>query len=432
MTTMTTNKVPKCGLELIKRFEGCELTAYPDPASGAEPWTIGYGSTVNLNGKPFKPGDTITLGQAETLLIDSVHRVFLPALLRIPHYSSMSEEQQGALLSFAYNLGPNFFGSPNFTTITRYLNDKDWERVPEALLLYRNPGSTVEEGLKRRRIAEGALWSAGLEKFRHAKRLITAKQNTLLKKEPLQGYELSEKAKVPVLRGRSYTIVDSVDEGAHIRVTLDYGAGSWYIYKPHWDITVPGKPTEHTEDDRKILLNVPYYTQLDSVTNHSARMCFSSSCAMSAEFLRPGCLGGGRDADDRYMTKHVFKYGDTTNPTAQVRALADLKIHAVFRQNLGREDILRQLSKNIPVPVGYLHKGYVANPTGSGHWCVIIGVDLDTKQYIVNDPWGDVDLVYGGFPGSQNGHRVKYSFQNFEPRWMVEGDDTGWGLILNR
>jgi hypothetical protein len=63
---------------------------------------------------------------------------------------------------------------------------------------------------------------------------------------------------------------------------------------------------------------------------------------------------------------------------------------------------------------------------------VIIGVDLDTKQYIVNDPWGDVDLIYGGFPGSQNGYRVRYSFQNFEPRLFVEGEKTGWGLILNR
>jgi GH24 family phage-related lysozyme (muramidase) len=427
---MTTSKVPKCGLELIKRFEGCELTAYPDPASGAEPWTIGYGSTVDLKGQPFKRGDTITLGQAETLLVDSIHRVFLPALLRIPHYASMSEEQQGALLSFAYNLGPDFFGNPGFTTITRYLNDKDWERVPDALLLYRNPGSSVEEGLKRRRIAEGALWSAGLEKFRNAKRLITAKQDTLLKKEPLQGYELSEKAKVSVLRGRSYTIVDSVDEGSHVRVTLDYGAGTWYVYKPHWDFTTPGSKVE--DEENRILLNVPYYTQLDSVTNHAARMCFSSSCAMSAEFLRPGCLGGGRDADDRYMTKYVFKYGDTTNPTAQVRALADLKIHAVFRQNLDRDDIIHQLRKGMPVPVGYLHRGYVSNPLGGGHWCVIIGIDLDTKQYIVNDPWGEADLVYGGFPGSQNGHRVRYSFANFERRWLVEGEKSGWGLILNR
>jgi len=430
--TTTTIKPPKCGIELIKRFEGCKLTAYPDPASGGAPWTIGWGSTVDLSGRPFKPGDTVTQGQADTLLLDSLHKTYIPALLRVPHFASMTEEQQGALLSFAYNLGPNFFGSSDFTTITRYLNDKDWERVPDALLLYRNPGSNVEEGLKRRRIAEGVLWSKGMDKFRSEKRLIVAKQDTLLKKEPLQSFELSEQAKVSVPRGRSYTIVNSVDEGSHTRVTLDYGAGTWYIYNPHWDIKVPGSVEESSDDGKHILLNVPYYTQLDSTTNHAVRMCFSSSCAMAAEFLRPGCLGGGRNADDVYMNKYVFKYGDTTNPTAQVRALADLKIHAVFRQNLSRKDIVHQLSKGVPVPVGYLHKGYVSNPTGGGHWCVIIGIDLDSGHYIVNDPWGDCDLVYGGMLGNANGAKVRYSFKNFEPRWMAEGDSTGWGLILNR
>jgi hypothetical protein len=32
-------------LPLVKEFEGCQLTAYPDPETGAEPWTIGWGST---------------------------------------------------------------------------------------------------------------------------------------------------------------------------------------------------------------------------------------------------------------------------------------------------------------------------------------------------------------------------------------------------
>lgn len=151
---------------------------------------------------------------------------------------------------------------------------------------------------------------------------------------------------------------------------------------------------------------------------------------MSAEFLRPGCLGGGRNADDVYMRQYVFKYGDTTNPTAQVRALKDLRISAVFRQNLTRSDIIDQLRKGIPVPVGYLHKGPVGRPSGGGHWCVIIGVDMDKQQYVVNDPWGEADLIGGGFVGSQNGSKTRYSFRNFEPRWMVEGDKTGWGLIL--
>ena len=70
----------------------------------------------------------------------------------------MSENQQGALLSFAYNLGARFYGSSGFNTITRVLKNKEWDKVPDALYLYRNPGTNVELGLARRRKAEGKLW----------------------------------------------------------------------------------------------------------------------------------------------------------------------------------------------------------------------------------------------------------------------------------
>ena len=72
----------------------------------------------------------------------------------------MNENQQGALLSFAYNLGANFYGGRSFATITKVLKEKKWNEVPEVLKLYRNPGSNVEVGLLKRRGAEGRLWSS--------------------------------------------------------------------------------------------------------------------------------------------------------------------------------------------------------------------------------------------------------------------------------
>ena len=44
--------ISKVGLDLIKKFEGCRLTAYADVAGV---WTIGYGHT----GKDVVPGLTI-------------------------------------------------------------------------------------------------------------------------------------------------------------------------------------------------------------------------------------------------------------------------------------------------------------------------------------------------------------------------------------
>lgn len=158
--------VPKCGLDLIKKFEGCHLSAYYDPLTGGLPITIGWGSTKDMNGKPFKITDKITQQQADELFEYQVRNQFLPPLTKIPYWNEMNDEMRGALISFAYNLGANFYGSDGFATITRVLKEKSWHLVPEALYRYRNPGTNVEKGLARRRRAEGALWDRGLSKIK--------------------------------------------------------------------------------------------------------------------------------------------------------------------------------------------------------------------------------------------------------------------------
>lgn len=151
--------MPLVGVQLIKEFEGCILFAYVDPHTGGLPITIGWGSTRDFNGKPYKLGDKITQHQADILLEQQLKTEFIPKLKQIPYWEQMNENQRGALLSFGYNLGANFYGHPNFTTITRVLKNKQWDLVPKTLELYRNPGSNVEKGLLRRRIREGQLWS---------------------------------------------------------------------------------------------------------------------------------------------------------------------------------------------------------------------------------------------------------------------------------
>jgi GH24 family phage-related lysozyme (muramidase) len=153
--------VPMMGIKLIKEFEGCHLKAYPDPLTGNLPITIGWGSTRKKDGSPFKMGDVITQQEADELLISQCKNQFLPALRKIPHWGEMSDGKRGALLSFAYNLGAGFYGGANFNTITKRLKNKEWDLVPDALFLYRNPGSNVEAGLARRRKAEGEAWKKG-------------------------------------------------------------------------------------------------------------------------------------------------------------------------------------------------------------------------------------------------------------------------------
>lgn len=154
-------QIPASGIELIKKFEGCRLEAYPDPHSGGKPYTIGWGSTRKRDGSPFQLKERISQLEADDLLLWQVQREFLPPQQRIPDWPNLSEPQQGAILSFAYNLGAHFYGASGFKTISRVLRNRQWDQIESALVLYRNPGSRVEEGLLRRRLEEARLFLSG-------------------------------------------------------------------------------------------------------------------------------------------------------------------------------------------------------------------------------------------------------------------------------
>lgn len=150
-------------LQIIKEFEGFVPRAYPDPLSGGKPYTIGFGSTRHPDGTPVKLGDVVTLEQGNAMLQREVNEYAEKLALKIPYWTEMSDEQRSALLSFAYNLGPDFYGAQGFETISWVLKERKWGDVANTLLLYRNPGTSVEAGLQRRRIAEGKLWNLGIK-----------------------------------------------------------------------------------------------------------------------------------------------------------------------------------------------------------------------------------------------------------------------------
>lgn len=118
-----------------------------------------YGTTVYPNGNRVKKGERITAQRAEELLAWYINDRIVPKLsATIPYWGEMSNNQRCALISFAYNVGEHFYGTRGFSTITRTLRDKDWVNVPNAMMLYVNPGSSFEKGLRRRRDKECSLW----------------------------------------------------------------------------------------------------------------------------------------------------------------------------------------------------------------------------------------------------------------------------------
>ena len=174
------------------------------------------------------------------------------------------------------------------------------------------------------------------------------------------------------------------------------------------------------------VLDVPYFSQRDNYRDAS-RTCFSSSCAMLTEYLKPGTLPGDR-GDDIYV-EQVFKRGDSTDASVQVQTLRHFGINASFKTNGSLSTLDSLLADGIPIPVGILHHGPASSPSGGGHWLTVIGKEGD--NYIVNDPWGEIDHASGTYISTDGEHR-KYSENLMKARWTVEGPGSGWYIHATR
>ena len=134
-------KISDKGIELIKQFEGCKLTAYKCPAGI---FTIGYGHTRNV-----REGQTITQAYADTLLYSDLITYELKVSKYDPVYN-WNQNEFDALVSFAYNIG-------NIDQLTAK-GTRSKAEIAEKILQYNKAGGKVLIGLKRRRNAEKELF----------------------------------------------------------------------------------------------------------------------------------------------------------------------------------------------------------------------------------------------------------------------------------
>ena len=406
------------GISLIKKFEGCRLTSYQDVG---KVWTVGWGST----GPHIGQGLTISQAQADAWLREDIDKfaVGVADALKV----SVNQNQFDALVSFAYNVGLGAFRS---STLLKLLNDKaDANVVASEFLKWVNVDGVPYDGLKNRRNAEKGLF---LTKVLHPllSSSIVAQKDTWLKREPKQASELPAEKKVFVPKGSAHVwqAITMVPGEKHYKLTLDaQPEQTWWMWPADFKIINDPKPEPEPDfqHPKPLVLQVPYYSQRDNKVD-PMRTCFSSSCAMLLKYLKPNSISG----DDEYI-QTVYRYGDTTNADIQVKALQHYGVTSEFCQNFNWTDIDSQLVRQIPVPIGILHHGPVTSPSGGGHWIVIIGRNEDNTKYVVNDPFGELDLVNGNYI-STNGKGLLYSKKNLGPRFLVEGPGTGWAIRASK
>lgn len=145
-------KVSRAGLELIKSFEGCRLEAYPDPGTGGDPWTIGWGST----GPGIRKGVVWTQEQADSRFREDVD-AFAQGVTSLIGTAPTSQGQFDAMTSLAYNVG---LGNFRESTLLRLHKEGDYAGAAAQFSRWNKAAGRVLPGLTRRRAAEAKLYGA--------------------------------------------------------------------------------------------------------------------------------------------------------------------------------------------------------------------------------------------------------------------------------
>lgn len=154
---MTTEAIRIAREALCKPFEGYarrlpdgSCKAYPDPGTGGEPWTIGYGST----GPGITP-DTVWTEQQANESLDHHLLFFCSGVLRLsPKLLQQPSRRLAAIISFAYNCG---LGNYRISTLKKRVDAQDWAGACDEIVKWNKAAGRVLPGLTRRRQAEAAL-----------------------------------------------------------------------------------------------------------------------------------------------------------------------------------------------------------------------------------------------------------------------------------
>lgn len=151
----TARQIGPNGVSLIKRFEGCAkrradglFEAYPDPGSGGDPWTIGWGAT----GPGIAPGTVWSQAQCDVRLEADLVR-YSAEVARALGEASTSQQQFDALVSFHYNTG-----AIARATLTKLHKAGDHAGAAAEFGKWVHAGGRRLAGLVRRREAEAALY----------------------------------------------------------------------------------------------------------------------------------------------------------------------------------------------------------------------------------------------------------------------------------
>lgn len=151
------------GRDLIHSFESLKLTAYKDPGSkNGLPITNGWGTTVGEDGQPIKLGEVWTKEKADRLWLRDAAYIVRCVNILIGN-SPTTQNQFDALVSFAYNVGPDMDNDGKAeglgdSTLMKKHRAGDYAGAKAQFAAWNKNDGVVMKGLVRRRAAEAELY----------------------------------------------------------------------------------------------------------------------------------------------------------------------------------------------------------------------------------------------------------------------------------
>lgn len=151
--------ISPAGEQLVKSYEKCgraagagRFVAYPDPATGGKPWTIGWGST----GPDVVPGLVWTQAQCDARFErDAQHMA--AAVAELLQGAPTSQHQFDALVSLVYNVGVANLAA---STLLKRHRAGQFANAQAEFIKWDHADKVEVLGLKRRRTAEAMLYAA--------------------------------------------------------------------------------------------------------------------------------------------------------------------------------------------------------------------------------------------------------------------------------
>ena len=148
---------PDC-IKLVQEFEGCAkkrsdgmIEAYPDPGSGGDPWTIGWGTT----GPDVRKGVVWSQKQCDDRFTEHL-ALFAEKVSNLLGTTRTSQNQFDAMVSFAYNVG---VANLSASTLLKKHKAGDYKGAAAEFARWNKAAGKVMTGLTRRRAAEAKLYA---------------------------------------------------------------------------------------------------------------------------------------------------------------------------------------------------------------------------------------------------------------------------------